>query len=88
MTDRNGQPDQLKRDAHVVLSCWPRLLSVALAANYLGLAVQTVRNRAGEIPGRKRLGRKVVYDRNVLDRWIDRNNGRTDLFLDGVRLLK
>ena len=77
MTDRPDQP---------VL--WPRLLNVTMAASYLGLAVQTVRNRAGEIPGRKRLGRKVVYDRNVLDRWIERNNGRTDLFLDGVRLLK
>ena len=59
-----------------------------VGGSYLGLAVQTVRNRAGEIPGRKRLGRKVLYDRNVLDRWIERNNGRTDLFIDGVRLLK
>ena len=67
---------------------WPRLLTVERAAAYLGLAAQTVRNRAGEIPGRKRLGRKVVYDRSVLDRWIDRNNGRSDLFIDGVRLLK
>ena len=88
MSHATGQPDHLHHGARVVLSCWPRLLSVELAANYLGLAVQTVRNRAGEIPGRKRLGHKVVYDRNVLDRWIERNNGRTDLFLDGVRLLK
>ena len=88
MTDPTDQPDHLQRDARVVMPCWPRLLSVELAANYLGLAVQTVRNRAGEIPGRKRLGRKVVYDRDVLDRWIERNTGRTDLFLDGVRLLK
>ena len=89
MTDSNGQLDpHLQRDARVVLTGWPRLLSVELAAKYLGLAVQTVRNRAGEIPGRKRLGRKVVYDRLVLDRWIDRNCGRTDLFLDGARMMK
>ena len=65
-----------------------RLLSVELTASYIGLAAQTVRNRAGEIPGRKRLGRKAVYDRLVLDRWIDRNSGRTDLFLDGARMMK
>ncbi len=77
MTARAEQPEP-----------WPRLLTVERAAAYIGLAAQTVRNRAGEIPGRKRLGRRVVYDRAVLDRWIDRNNGRTDLFLDGVRLLR
>jgi len=88
VTDRDGQPDHLRRDARVVMSCWPRLLSVELAAQYLGLAVQTVRNRAGSIPGRKHAGSKVLYDRDILDRWLDRNNGRTDLFLDGARLLR
>ena len=85
MTDRSDQPDDR---TPMAVTGWPRLLSVELTANYLGLAAQTVRNRAGEIPGRKRFGRKVVYDRGILDCWIDRNNGRTDLFLDGGRLLK
>ena len=71
-----------------MFSCWPRLLSVDLTALYLGLALQTVRNRRGEIPGRKKFGGKVVYDRLELDKWIDRNTGRTDLWVDAGRLLK
>ena len=53
-----------------------------MTASYLGLAVQTVRNHRGELPGRRMLGGHVVYDRHVLDKWIDRNNGRTDLWVD------
>ncbi len=88
MTRPAGQPDDLHHAERVVLSCWPRMLPVELAAKYLGLAVQTLRNHRGEIPGRKHLGRKVVYDRCVLDRWLDRNDGRTDLFVDGVRIVQ
>ena len=71
----------------IIVSAWPRLLSVELAATYLGLAPQTLRNHARELPGRKRFGRKVLYDRLELDRLIEKNNGVTDLWLDARRML-
>ena len=90
MAEPHAQPPiPSKADtASVVLSCWPRLLNVKMTALYLGQAVQTLRNRAGEIPGRKRFGRRVVYDRELLDKWISENNGCTDLWLDARRRMK
>ena len=85
---RQAERRQWARDDRVVLTCYPRMMPVEMAAKYLGIAVQTLRNHAGEVPGRKHWGRKVVYDRNVLDQMLDRNSGHTDLFLDGVRLVK
>lgn len=67
---------------------WPRLLTVESVAQYLGLAVQTVRNRSLEVPGRRTLGRKVVYDRAIIDRWLDQNDGTRDLWLDARRMIK
>ena len=87
MTDAADQPGA-HLHAHIVLNCWPRMLPVELTALYLGIAVKTLRNHAGEVPGRKRFGGKIVYDRVVLDRMLDRNNGHTDLFLDGIRIIK
>ena len=69
------------------VSLWPRLLSVQLAAAYLGVAPQTLRNRGHEVPGRRTLGRKVVYDRAIIDRWLDRNDGTRDLWLDARRMI-
>ncbi len=63
-----------------------RLMNVKATAAYLGLAVQTVRNRSHEIPGRRNIGRKVVYDRAIIDRWVDRNDGTRDLKLDARRM--
>ena len=71
----------------VILSAWPRLLSVDMVAKYLGIAPQTVRNHRGDMPGRRMLGGHVVYDRVVLDKWIEDNSGRTDLWIDAGRLL-
>lgn len=70
-----------------------RLLTVRALADYLGVAVQTVRNHAHDIPGRKKLGSgerggKVLYDRQIIDKWIEENNGVTDLWLDGRRMVK
>ncbi len=64
------------------MSITPRMLDIPQLAQYLGLAEQTVRNHAPEIPGRKKFGRKVVYDIKAVDRWLDRNDGITDLWLD------
>ena len=55
----------------------PRLLTVDLAAQYLGLAPKTLRNRLGpkaENPfpiKPKRIGRKVLFDRKDLDAYAD-----------------
>ena len=67
---------------------WPRLLSVKLAAKYLGLAPKTITNRGSNLPGRKRLGRRIVFDRIELDKWIDQNDGRRDLWLDADRMMR
>ena len=62
------------------------MLDIPQLAQYLGLAEQTVRNHAPEIPGRKKFGRKVVYDIKAVDRWLDRNDGITDLWLDARKM--
>jgi hypothetical protein len=52
---------------------WPRLLSIELAAAYVGLGVTAF--EALELPAR-RIGRRKLYDRNELDRWADRLDGQ------------
>ncbi len=66
---------------------WPRLLSVELLAAYLGLSPQTIRNRAsrGDIPGARKIGRRRVFDRRVIDKWLDRGDDFRDLWLDARR---
>ena len=63
----------------------PRLLTVKQTAAYIGLAEQTVRNRAHEIPGRRKLGRRLLFDRVELDRWLDRGDLVRDLWIDARR---
>ncbi len=66
----------------------PRMLEIPQLAAYLGLGEQTVRNHCAEIPGRKKFGRKIVFDRYIVDRWLDKNDGTTDLWLDARRRLR
>ena len=71
----------------------PRLLTTRKLAAYLGVAEQTIRNHAADIPGRKRFGAgkrggRVLYDRETIDRWIEKNNGVTDMWLDGRRMME
>jgi hypothetical protein len=50
----------------------PRLLSIADAATYLGVARKTL----GRLPVSPiRLGDRVLYDRRALDAWIARESG-------------
>jgi hypothetical protein len=53
----------------VNLPAWPRLMDEPLAARYLSIGTTTLRERG---PSPKRFGRRVLYDRNDLDRWADR----------------
>ena len=66
----------------LAVGVWPRLLGVDQLAVYLGMAPQTIRNNADRIPGRRHLGRRVLWDKNIVDRWIDRNDGTRDLWID------
>ena len=66
----------------------PRLLTAPQLAAYIGVAVQTVYNRSAEIPGRKCIGRRVVFDRLAVDRWIEKNDGVRDLWLDARQRMR
>lgn len=59
--------------ARLVLPGWPRLLSSPLAAAYLSISETTLREHG---PQPKRQGRRVLYDRQDLDRWADRLDGQ------------
>ena len=63
-----------------VVTTWPRLLTVELVALYLGVGEQTIRNRGAELPGRRRFGRRVVFDRVILDRMLDRCDKNNDIW--------
>lgn len=52
---------------------WPRLLSRAMAAQYLGIGISTLDDRG---PNPKRIGRRVLYDIRDLDRWADALEGQ------------
>jgi hypothetical protein len=52
---------------------WPRLMSVDLAARYLGIGQTSLRDHG---PQPKRLGARVLYDRKDLDRWADALDGQ------------
>jgi hypothetical protein len=52
---------------------WPRLMPVDLAAKYVGIG-STMLRESGPQP--KRLGKRVLYDRQDLDRWVDGLDGQ------------
>lgn len=65
-----------------LVAAWPRLMSITIAAEYLGLSESTVRKRLDLVPGLRRWGRRIVVDRHVLDRMID-ESGSMDLWRAG-----
>ena len=77
-------PVTIRRDG-VVFSCWPRLLTVEMASLYLGLSPKTIRNHSNSLPGRKKWGQKIVFDRYALDSMIDRSRGLRSLWVDVER---
>ena len=83
MTDGNGQHDPIAAtgNGRVVFSCWPRLLPVRLAAAYLGISPETLKKNGASLP-RLRAGRKVLYDRDLLDRWLDRLPPGANIWVD------
>jgi hypothetical protein len=59
-------------DARQALPEWPRLMAADLAALYLSIGLTMLRERG---PAPKRFGRRVLYDRQDLDRFADRLGG-------------
>lgn len=59
------------------LPFWPRRMKAPMAAAYLGVSVPTFRRRvkAGRYPPGKPDGSNVLWDREVLDRWVDKWSG-------------
>ena len=73
-------------DGPVKVAGWPRLLTVEMAALYLGLSPKTIRNHQHKLPGMRKWGGKIVFDRRALDRMIDHAGGRRSLWVDAERL--
>ncbi len=85
VTPKDGHPQRSANKAKAdglsrpldSLSHARRLLSVLEAASYLGVSVWTIRGLGwdGEIPQVK-IGRRVLYDRVDLDRYIEQSKVR------------
>jgi len=61
-----------------VLPDWPRRMSAAQAAAYLNVGESTLRHGAGtRYPAPLRDGKRVVWDRKMLDDWADAEAGLT-----------
>ncbi len=86
MNPQNRQAEQPQAKGGIVLAAWPRLLSVELAARYLGLSPKTVRNHKYKLPGLRKWGGLIVFDRQALDRMLDHSGGRRSLWVDAERL--
>lgn len=54
-----------------------RLLAQKDAAFYLGISERAFEDRwrAGSMPDPHRIGRRLVWDRKLLDRWVDELSG-------------
>lgn len=83
MADDNAQPGSAPK---IVMVDWPRLLTIELAAAYLGTTVKSIRNHGCRLPGRRKMGSRVVFDRKALDAMLDRAGGMRDLWVDAERL--
>ncbi len=92
MTALTSQPEEPPRAGTpqngMVLTSWPRLLSVELAAQYLSVSAKTIRNHRYRLPGLRKWGNKIVFDRHALDRMLDHSGGRRSLWVDAERLCR
>jgi excisionase family DNA binding protein len=66
-------------DKNRIIARWPRLLDIPDAAEYLNLSAKTIRNRLSDrenpFPVQpKRFGKRVLFDRKDLDRFVDEMN--------------
>ena len=66
----------------------PRGLDTQAAARYLGLSPQTIRNHKYKLPGLRKWGSLIVFDRHEIDRMLDHSGGRRSLWVDAERLCR
>ena len=64
---------------------WPRILTVEMVAAYLGLSPKTIRNHGNQLPGERRWGGKVVFDRYEIDKMLDKARGLRSLWVDAEK---
>jgi hypothetical protein len=73
---RNGSPESANGDGllalRVGLPDWPRLMPLSLACAYFGVCPNTFRRLDIEP---RRIGRRVLWDRRDLDRYVDQMTG-------------
>jgi excisionase family DNA binding protein len=71
-TKKKGNQGSVPFEKPATLADTKRLLGTEAAAEYLGLAVQTLAKMrvSGESPPFYKLGRQVLYDRAELDDWV------------------
>lgn len=55
----------------------PRLMGAAMAASYLGISDRAfeMRWRREQLPEPIRIGRRLLWDRAMLDKWVDEISG-------------
>ena len=58
----------------------PRLLDVKAAAAYCGVSPSTFREKVPVEP--RRIGRRCLYDRKMIDRWLDGSHADADQMLE------
>lgn len=67
----------MRKMAHEVLPDWPRLMGRELAAAYLDISPSTFDMRVAtkQMPPPIRYGRRVLWDRQRIDRMVDIQSG-------------
>lgn len=67
----------MNAQARISLPDWPRLLSEGEAARYLGLSPTNFRARweAKSFPQPHRIGKRLLWDKRLLDRYVDALSG-------------
>jgi excisionase family DNA binding protein len=71
-----ANPRKVKGEIRITAR-WPRLLCIDDAGEYLNISPKTIRNRLSDknnpFPVRpKRFGKRVLFDRKDLDRYVDK----------------
>ena len=86
MTERADElKTALTNSDPLAVRVWPRLLTIDMAARYLGLSAKTIRNHGNLLPGKRSWGGKVVFDRHEIDRMLDKARGIRSLWIDAER---
>jgi len=83
--DANDPRAGLANSDPLAIRVWPRLLTIDMAARYLGLSAKTIRNHGNLLPGKRSWGGKVVFDRHEIDRMLDKARGIRSLWIDAER---